>query len=188
MLASPFANLSNMAAENYRPKNKRVCSECGSDKTRWNQNKRIRRDGTVPPPYPQWYDNGKGGWWCKRCHSRLVDDPKWNPSMSKIHNPRRLTYKGKVVRLEKPPRIGVCNWCRAVIPFDCERTQMHHEQYDDDNPLAHTIEICPLCHIYTKNFDTEKMEADREYRRKYQKITERDSKGRIVSYKYDRNK
>jgi hypothetical protein len=175
----------SMTSEDSRnSKDNRVCSECGSNETPLRQNKRIRTDGTLGPPYPQWYSDGMGGYHCKPCRARLVDHPKWNLVNLKIHNERRLTYKGKVVRLKEAPRIGVCNWCRAVPPFDCAKTQIHHEQYDDENPLAHTIEVCPKCHIATKNFDTEKNRAALEYRRKNLIISERNEKGQIIKNKY----
>jgi uncharacterized protein YeaO (DUF488 family) len=45
-------------------------------------------------------------------------------------------------------RGGVCNWCRAVVPFDCKMTNMHHDEnkYDEYNPIKYTIEICVRCH------------------------------------------
>lgn len=42
--------------------------------------------------------------------------------------------------------VGVCNLCRAVVPFDCSRTHRHHERYDKDDITKHTIELCSKCH------------------------------------------
>lgn len=57
-----------------------------------------------------------------------------------------IAFKGKTVLLQHDPRVGVCNWCRAVVGIDCDRTHLHHIQYDDANPLRYTIELYPLCH------------------------------------------
>ena len=59
----------------------------------------------------------------------------------------RIVFKGKrVYHALKIIRIGICNLCRAVVGFDCKRTNMHHEEYDNENVLKHTIEVCPSCH------------------------------------------
>jgi hypothetical protein len=71
---------------------------------------------------------------------------KWNKIFSPITNPKRLVFKGKRIRIKENPRIGVCNLCRNVVPFDCKQTQMHHEKYDENNPLRYTIEVCASCH------------------------------------------
>ncbi len=59
-------------------------------------------------------------------------------------------FKGKQILLQYNPKIGVCNLCRKVVPFDCKRTNMHHEEYDNTDPLKHTIEICVGCHCKTR--------------------------------------
>jgi hypothetical protein len=67
----------------------------------------------------------------------------------------QVSYKGNVISLHRPePRIGVCNLCRAVYgEIDAQRHaiyqrrfSLHHEQYDDNDPLAYTMEVCPACH------------------------------------------
>jgi RNase P subunit RPR2 len=57
----------------------------------------------------------------------------------------QISFKGQTIILEDPKR-GVCNLCRAVIPFDCKKTLMHHESYHDNDPLKDTIELCVSCH------------------------------------------
>ena len=57
-----------------------------------------------------------------------------------------INFKGQVVVLEEDPKIGVCNYCRRIVPFDCSRTHIHHVEYHDDDPLRNTIESCPACH------------------------------------------
>lgn len=66
---------------------------------------------------------------------------------------KTIKYKGKSIYLSYVPRIGVCNWCRSVAPFDTELTQLHHDEdrYDDDHPLRYTIEICDSCHASETN-------------------------------------
>jgi len=75
---------------------------------------------------------------------------KWNKIHNKIYNPiyqpRRIVFKGKRISIKKNPRIGVCNWCRAVVGIDCKQTQMHHVEYHDDDVLKDTIELCVSCH------------------------------------------
>lgn len=71
---------------------------------------------------------------------------------TKAYDSRRLRFGSTRIRLHRNPRIGVCNWCRAVKPFDCKKTDMHHEQYDLSDPVRHTIELCNSCHDKTKNF------------------------------------
>ncbi len=61
----------------------------------------------------------------------------------------QVTTKRRLTTL----RIGVCNYCTAVInEVNAQngkvvyKTESHHEEYDDIDPLAHTIEACPECH------------------------------------------
>ena len=58
----------------------------------------------------------------------------------------RLSYRGKPINVNYAIKVGVCNLCRAVWPFDTVQTQMHHDKYDDNNPLAHVLEVCNSCH------------------------------------------
>lgn len=138
-----------MTEESKTAKNKRFCSKCDSDKTTVVIRKRVKN----PKGYEHhlWHKHKEiGNWLCHNCYLRLYVSPKWNPIKNperrKKYNPQRLKFKGKTTFVGKTLRIGVCNWCRAVVPFDCKLTHMHHEQYDSDNPSAHTIEICPQCH------------------------------------------
>jgi hypothetical protein len=68
----------------------------------------------------------------------------------------QIGFQGRKVWLGFNPRIGVCNGCRAVVPFDCDRTEMHHEEYDPDNILSHTIEYCRGCHGITRRKEQKK--------------------------------
>jgi hypothetical protein len=60
----------------------------------------------------------------------------------------RFRYKGINIQIKETPRIEVCNCCRAVVPFDCKRTMLHHEEYDDNDKRKHTMEVCPSCHNF----------------------------------------
>ena len=60
-----------------------------------------------------------------------------------------LTYKGKTIYYEHPIRNGICVVCGKRRG----RTYLHHQAYDDDNPLAFTVELCFRCHArFDKRF------------------------------------
>ena len=98
-----------------------------------------------------WYRLGNG-WICRTCYNRLIYNPKRNPEHNKkwnpINNPKHFWFNGKNIQLKERILIGVCNWCRAVYPFDTKKTDMHHDEnkYDESNPQKHAIEICARCH------------------------------------------
>jgi len=52
-----------------------------------------------------------------------------------------IRFKDKRIKLERNPRSGICSECNFK-----GLTNMHHEKYDEFNPLAHTIELCVKCH------------------------------------------
>ncbi len=86
---------------------------------------------------------------CKEWRAKNQDRVKeYNDKRNPINHPKRFTYKGKRILLKENPRVGVCNLCRAVVPFDSKETHLHHEQYHDDDPLKDAIEICASCHTY----------------------------------------
>jgi hypothetical protein len=66
---------------------------------------------------------------------------------------KTISFKGKIVYLDSDPRIGVCTRCRYVVGQIhkvtgkvYKNTHLHHEQYDENNAVAHTIELCSPCH------------------------------------------
>lgn len=62
-------------------------------------------------------------------------------------NTHKIIYKGKDIRLPYNPREGFCMNCGdSVLANDINRTHLHHLKYDDERPLAHTIELCISCH------------------------------------------
>ncbi len=61
-------------------------------------------------------------------------------------NKKRFLFLGQRLISQSVSRIGVCNFCRAIVNFDTKRTVLHHEYYDKQDPLKHTIELCTSCH------------------------------------------
>jgi hypothetical protein len=66
---------------------------------------------------------------------------------------RRIKFRDRFVFADYPLRIGVCNWCRSILGEIntqtnklVKRTVLHHEKYNDNNPLENTIELCDQCH------------------------------------------
>lgn len=62
------------------------------------------------------------------------------------HDKRKLRFKGRQILVQSNPRIGVCSKCGKRNGLDIKRTHIHHIQYDENNPLAYTIELCTSCH------------------------------------------
>lgn len=71
-------------------------------------------------------------------------DRKRNKRRSRFRIGPGRGHKSAYIKKEK---IGVCNWCRNVVGFDCKRTAWHHDDnryYDDIS--KNIIELCPTCH------------------------------------------
>jgi hypothetical protein len=121
-----------------RIKDKRICSNCGSDKTRMDEG-----------IYPKW-TKYNDAYLCARCANKILYIPRKTKEAIKkyndINNFKMLRFKGKRILLKENPRKGVCSWCGAVKGIDCKLTNMHHIEYHDDNILKDTIEICASCH------------------------------------------
>ena len=71
-----------------------------------------------------------------------INSPKYN----KINNPRKIRFKDKRIILKENPRKGRCLKCGKI-----GRTNMHHQQYDESDPLKYTIELCTSCHMKIHN-------------------------------------
>lgn len=70
-----------------------------------------------------------------------------NKEEIKSHSKKRVRFKDKRVILSGNPRTGICSNChKSVAKGEIKRTHLHHRQYDEDNPLNHTVELCPRCH------------------------------------------
>jgi hypothetical protein len=53
----------------------------------------------------------------------------------------------KFIEFDFPIRTGECEICnRSICNSDITQTQLHHYKYDDNDPLAHTVEVCASCH------------------------------------------
>jgi hypothetical protein len=143
-----------MVEETNQPTVKRVCSRCGSTKTLERKGK-IRKDSTSGNSTEYWVlDKEKDGHMCNRCYMKYVINPKLRPLWD-----NRFYFKGKTKYASKRPRIGVCNFCRAVVgqinaQMDnklCKRTNLAHLAYHEDDPLKDTLEACVSCHCIYDN-------------------------------------
>jgi hypothetical protein len=54
---------------------------------------------------------------------------------------QRIKFKGREIFIKNNPRKGIYQQCGKT-----GYTHLHHEQYDDNDILKHTIELCPGCH------------------------------------------
>lgn len=72
---------------------------------------------------------------------RALDWNRKNPEKRKYIQSKLLNYKGKTIMMPNPVRTGICKECGNI-----GRTNIHHKEYDDSNPLAYTIELCIRCH------------------------------------------
>ncbi len=113
-----------------------ICYNCSSNTTY------IRKDGNTV-----WY-NHNDNWYCEKCNNKLFKNPKWHP----INSLRRVCnhIEGKQEYVKTNPRTGVCSICGAIKGIDCERTAIHHIEYDKEDVLLNTIELCASCHAKQK--------------------------------------
>jgi hypothetical protein len=122
------------------PPEKYVCYACGVRECMY-----IENGGT----HDRWsfnHDN-EDNMLCHRCWSRYIHSPEHNKIWNPIYSPRGLRFKDKHPMLERNPRVGICNLCRAVVGCDCKISAMDHWWYDDSDPLIGAIETCPSCHM-----------------------------------------
>lgn len=130
---------SDMIEDNIELPVIRVCYACDSHSTYMNP-----KTGHL-----QWYGNPPIGWLCKTCNTKYITNPEWHPITNKL----RIRFLSKQLYIEQNPKIGVCNWCRAVkgqintqLDKLCKQTHMNHESYHENNILKDTIEVCSSCH------------------------------------------
>ena len=82
---------------------------------------------------------------CNACRQSIfIKDQKIR--LGKIYKSKQIYFKTKCINIGYEPRVGVCNWCRAVAGFDTKSTHMHHEVYDSNDFTKNTIELCISCH------------------------------------------
>jgi len=108
----------------------RECFACGSDSTYTNP-KTGKRQWTINRS-----DDGDViGYLCNKCSLKYVSNPK------RIGNYFQITFKDRRIRLDYDPKTGFCSECGKAT-----KTHMHHDSYDDSDPLANTRELCESCH------------------------------------------
>lgn len=105
--------------------NEHICYACDSTKTYYD-----RRGNCY-----LWYLNHdiNNNALCSNCYKKIFWHPKWDK--------KRITYKGKRIYLKELPRKNKCESCGKE-----GYTHIHHEKYDDENPMNYTKELCPKCH------------------------------------------
>jgi len=78
---------------------------------------------------------------------------------------KRIKYRGISMVFDQDIRKGVCYFCgKSDKKGETSRTILHHLIYDDSDPLAWTIEICPSCHY--KVDEKNKIKIDMFYSRR----------------------
>lgn len=128
-----------MVYVNKVPVDKRVCYACGS-----------RNTALYKGQFPAWHYNRDADGnvlhqLCNACRQSILIRYE-KIELDKAYKAKQIYFKTRCVKVGYAPRIGVCNWCRAVYPFDTKLTHMHHEAYDVDSPANHIIELCISCH------------------------------------------
>jgi hypothetical protein len=75
------------------------------------------------------------------------DHPERMKEIRKKHSVRRISFKGQRLLLTKNPRKNICSECGKRYPDDLkEQTCFHHDEYDENDPLANIRELCRSCH------------------------------------------
>lgn len=61
---------------------------------------------------------------------------------------KKISFKKKTIYIDFVPRVNICSVCGKSYPNELKRqTDLHHLKYDENNPIAHTIELCISCHF-----------------------------------------
>ena len=130
----------------------RVCELCGTDSSYKDY---YYKGEKLEGQHLDWYSNYNDyKTLCGKCWRRLRQREKRKDYTRETWKKIWQGYTNRTLRFKKTSKIyghdikcGVCNYCRKVAGIDCARTERHHEQYDKDNPLAYTIELCTSCHV-----------------------------------------
>jgi hypothetical protein len=129
---------------------KRVCYVCNSNQT-------YMKNGI----HPMWFTNKPTDLFiCAKCHkkyfwTRKIPQIKTKEAI-KLTNQKAIFYKQKHKRLPSNPRKGICSNCNKQIGDEyinskgevarIKYTNIHHLEYDDNNLLKDTVELCASCH------------------------------------------
>lgn len=58
-----------------------------------------------------------------------------------------LHFRGKKIVYDQDIRTGKCYFCTKLGKTQWkQKTYLHHDYYDDSDPLAYTVEVCGKCH------------------------------------------
>lgn len=80
---------------------------------------------------------------CKKCYDKLIHNKSFKHKLAKRNwTKKTIFYKGVRIAVRKIVRLGICKKCGKT---DC-KTELHHIQYHDDDPMKDTIELCSSCH------------------------------------------
>jgi len=103
------------------------------------------------------WHNHDGYWYCNTCYMKYVRNPaKLYQEYNKDYKSRRLLFRDTRLILDRNPRKGVCSRCgkkNGEIFINTKgresivQTHLHHTEYDPNDPLAHTVELCESCHL-----------------------------------------
>ena len=128
----------------------RICYGCNSNTTY------ISKDNKK-----HWHPNKPTNLFlCNKCYFNHIINPIRNPIIRPFYKPlykgHWLHYKDKILTLKHNPRKGICSRCNKKIgdiyidkngkERTIERTHIHHLEYNDNNVLENTVELCHSCH------------------------------------------
>lgn len=119
---------------------------------------KIVRDPKRPPEYHKKYNDRVTPEKRKEYRSKITPEQRkrWNDISYQKMRHKGIRFKLKCIHLKHNPRTGVCQRCRKKIGDEyinwygkvniIKKTDMHHIEYHEDNPLEDTIELCMSCH------------------------------------------
>ena len=76
---------------------------------------------------------------CNKCNLQYMNNRRKMGS--------KIRFKGRTFSLEKNPRTNICTLCGKNQTENAgKQMSIHHTNYNNDDPLANTIELCVSCH------------------------------------------
>ena len=83
----------------------------------------------------------------KACKKWYYKNKEKTRGYEKDRASRSIDFLGERITFPFSIRDNVCSDCGKRYPEELkQQTRLHHEKYDAENPLAHTIELCHSCH------------------------------------------